>query len=100
MSKLGHQFDDNSKQVRDAERRLASQHTLISVLRACAKDTTAAEKALEVMRDILQGLYYQRSQLRRRVAAPERAPARAGGGEKPGPRCKGPGRGKGRRLQT
>ena len=100
MSKLGNQFDDNSKQVRDAERRLASQHTLIAVLRASARDTTAAETALEVMRDILRGLYYQRSQLRRRVVAPKGAQALAVNGDKQGARNKRPHRGKGRRLQT
>jgi hypothetical protein len=55
---------------------------------------------LEVMRDILRGLYYQRSQLRRRVVVPKRAQALAVSGDKQGARNKRPHRGKGRRLQT
>jgi hypothetical protein len=60
------QFDCNSGQVRDAERRLAGQHVFIERLRASGNDTRSAEKALEVMRDILRELYCARSLLRRK----------------------------------
>jgi hypothetical protein len=67
MSKLSQQFRDNSSQVRDAEKRLAIQHTFIEQLRAAGKETKTAEETLEVMRDILRDLYNSRSVLRRRV---------------------------------
>jgi hypothetical protein len=67
MSKLSQQFGDNSSQVRDAEKRLAIQHTFIERLRASGKATKTAEETLEVMRDILRDLYNARSILRRRV---------------------------------
>jgi hypothetical protein len=67
MSKLSQQFRDNSSQVRDAEKRLAIQHTFIEQLRASGKGTETAEETLEVMRDILRDLYNSRSVLRRRV---------------------------------
>ena len=57
MSKLSQQFRDNSSQVRDAEKRLAIQHTFIEQLRASGKETKTAEETLEVMRDILRDLY-------------------------------------------
>lgn len=69
MSKLVEQMSDNGVQVKDAERRLAMQRTFIERLRGSARDTTSAEAALEVIRDILRGLYDQRSQLRRRMAS-------------------------------
>jgi hypothetical protein len=75
MSKLKEQLLANSSQVREAERRLLYQHTFIERLRASAGDTRAAEKALEVMRDILRGLYQERSQLRRKQSS--RTPARS-----------------------
>lgn len=69
MSKLDEQIHLNDTQVRDAERRLSLQHTFIARLHASSRDTTSAEQALEVMRDILRGLYHQRWQLRRRMRA-------------------------------
>jgi len=66
MSKLGVLLHLNDAQVREAERRLGLQHTFIARLHASSRDTTSAEKTLEVIRDILRGLYHQRSQLRRR----------------------------------
>jgi hypothetical protein len=69
MPKLKDQLLANNGQVREAERRLAIQHTFIERLRASAKDTRAAEEALEVMRDILRGLYLERSQLRRKQSS-------------------------------
>jgi hypothetical protein len=67
MSKLGEQFYVNDTQVREAEKRLSLQHTFIARLHASCRDTTSAEQSLEVIRDILRGLYHQRSQLRRRM---------------------------------
>jgi|SRR4029077_5143261 hypothetical protein len=67
MSKLSQQFSQNSKQVGEAEKRLAIQRTFVERLRASGKETKAAEQALEVMRDILRELYNSRSLLRRRV---------------------------------
>jgi len=67
MSKLGEQLHLNDTQVREAERRLELQHTFIARLRASSRDTTSARESLEVIRDILRGLYLQRSQLRRRM---------------------------------
>ena len=67
MSKSSESLSGNSNQVRDAERRLAIQHTFIDRLRATGKDTRSAEKTLEVMRDILRELYLSRSLLRRRI---------------------------------
>ena len=69
MLKLCEQFSNNSNQIKEAERRLAIQHTFIERLRALAKDTKSAEEALEVIRNILCGLYNQRSQLRRRIGS-------------------------------
>jgi hypothetical protein len=69
MSKLKAQLLANSGQVRDAEKRLAIQHMFLERLRGLARDTRSAEQALEVMRDILLGLYQERSQLRRKVAS-------------------------------
>ena len=65
MTEHDEQFDCNSNQVRDAERRLAVQHVFIGRLRATGS-TRFAEKALEVMRDILRELYCARSLLRRK----------------------------------
>jgi hypothetical protein len=65
--KLGEQLHLNDTQVREAERRLGLQHTFIARLRASSRDTTSAQESLEVMREILRGLYQQRSQLRRRI---------------------------------
>jgi hypothetical protein len=59
-------FSRNSSQVNDAERRLAGQHVFIERLRASGNDICSAEKALEVMRDILPELYSARSLLRRK----------------------------------
>ena len=67
MSKLGQQFNENSKQVGEAEKRLAIQRLFVERLRASGKETKSAELALEVMRDILRELYNSRSLLRRRV---------------------------------
>ena len=67
MSKHAEQLRHNSDQVREAERRLAIQHTFIERLRASGRDTRSAEESLEVMRDILRELYSSRSLLRRRV---------------------------------
>ena len=75
MLDLGAQFRDNSDQIKDAEKRLAIQHTFIARLRASARDTKSAEESLEVIRDILRGLYNQRSQLRRRMGGPKRSNA-------------------------
>ena len=66
MTRDDEQFGCNSSQVRDAERRLAVQHIFIERLRASGNDTRSAEKALEVMRDILRELYCARSLLRRK----------------------------------
>ena len=68
------QFDCNSSQVRDTERRLAVQHVFIERLRASGNDTRSAEKALEVMRDILRELYCSRSRLRRKDVPRKGAP--------------------------
>jgi hypothetical protein len=68
MSKLGEQLHLNDTQVREAERRLGHQHTFIARLHASSRDTTSAQESLEVIRDILRGLYQERSQLRRRIA--------------------------------
>ena len=79
MSKASESLSGNSNQVRDAERRLAIQHTFIDRLRATGKDTRSAEKTLEVMRDILRELYLSRSLLRRRILPQNRmrsSPAR------------------------
>ena len=79
MSKSSESLSGNNNQVRDAERRLAIQHTFIDRLRATGKDTRSAEKTLEVMRDILRELYLSRSLLRRRVLPQKRmrsSPAR------------------------
>jgi hypothetical protein len=73
MSKSSESLNGNSNQLRDAERRLAIQHTFIDRLRATGKDTRSAEKTLEVMRDILRELYLSRSLLRRR-ALPQKPP--------------------------
>ena len=67
------QFSRNSSQVNDAERRLAGQHIFIDRLRASGNDTRSAEKALEVMRDILRDLYRARSLLRRKGVPPAKA---------------------------
>ena len=72
MSKSSESLSGNSNQVRDAERRLAIQHTFIDRLRATGKDTRSAEKTLEVMRDILRELYLSRSLLRRRILPQKR----------------------------
>ena len=79
MSKSSESLSGNNNQVRDAERRLAIQHTFIDRLRATGKDTRSAEKTLEVMRDILRELYLSRSLLRRRILPQKRmrsSPAR------------------------
>ena len=75
MTRHDEQFSCNSSQVRDAERRLAVQHVFIEQLRASGNDTRSAEKALEVMRDILRELYRARSLLRRRVVSRKHVPA-------------------------
>ena len=75
MSKSSESLSGNSNQVRDAERRLAIQHTFIDRLRATGKDTRSAEKTLEVMRDILRELYLSRSLLRRRILPQKRMPS-------------------------
>ena len=72
MSKASESLSGNSNQVRDAERRLAIQHSFIDRLRATGKDTRSAEKTLEVMRDILRELYLSRSLLRRRILPQKR----------------------------
>jgi hypothetical protein len=69
MTRHDEQFSRNSSQVNDAERRLAGQHIFIDRLRASGNDTRSAEKALEVMRDILRELYYARSLLQRRLVS-------------------------------
>jgi hypothetical protein len=74
MTEHDEQFDCNSSQVRDAERRLAVQHVFIERLRASGNDTRSAEKALEVMRDILRELYCARSRLRRKDVPRKGAP--------------------------
>jgi hypothetical protein len=56
MTRRDEQFRRNSSQVNDAELRLAGQHVFIELLRASGNDTRSAEKALEVMRDILREL--------------------------------------------
>jgi len=81
MLDLREQFSDNNNQVRDAERRLAIQHTFIARLRASERDTKSAEETLEVIRDILRGLYNQRSQLRRRIGGQKRSLATPGGAQ-------------------
>ena len=68
------QFSTNSSQVNDAERRLAGQHIFIDRLRASGNDTRSAEKALEVMRDILHDLYRARRMLRRKGVPRKGAP--------------------------
>jgi hypothetical protein len=67
MSKLSQQYNENSNQVGEAEKRLAIQRTFVERLRASGKETKSAEQTLEVMRDILRELYNSRSFLRRRV---------------------------------
>jgi hypothetical protein len=69
MSKLSQQYNENSNQVGEAEKRLAIQRTFVERLRASGKETKSAEQTLEVMRDILRELYNSRSLLRRRVVA-------------------------------
>jgi hypothetical protein len=61
MTRRDEQFRRNSNQVNDAEQRLAGQHVFIQRLRASGNDTRSAEKALEVMRDILRELYCAQS---------------------------------------
>jgi chromosome segregation ATPase len=73
MSDLREQFSDNSNQVKEAERRLAIQTAYLERLRTSAGHTKAAEEALEVIRDILRGLYIQRAQLRRRLGSQKHA---------------------------
>ena len=74
MTRHDEQFSRNSSQVNDAEQRLAGQHIFIDRLRASGNDTRSAEKALEVMRDILRELYRARSLLRRKGVPRKRAP--------------------------
>jgi hypothetical protein len=74
MTRHDEQFSRNSSQVNDAERRLAGQHIFIDRLRASGNDTRSAEKALEVMRDILRELYCARSLLRRKGVPRKCAP--------------------------
>ena len=74
MTEHDEQFDCNSNQVRDAERRLAVLHVFIGRLRATGNGTRSAEKALEVMRDILRELYCARSLLRRRLVSRKHVP--------------------------
>ena len=74
MARHDEQFSCNSGQVSDAERRLAGQHVFIERLRASGNDTRSAEKALEVMRDILRELYCARSRLRRKHVFRKGAP--------------------------
>jgi hypothetical protein len=69
MTRHDEHFSCNSSQVCEAERRLAGQHIFIDRLRASGNDTRSAEKALEVMRDILCELYRARSLLRRGVVS-------------------------------
>jgi len=74
MTRHDEQFSRNSSQVNDAERRLAGQHIFIDRLRASGNDTRSAEKALEVMRDILHDLYRARRMLRRKGVPCKGAP--------------------------
>jgi hypothetical protein len=74
MTRYDEQFSCNSSLVRDAERRLAVQHIFNERLRASGNDTRSAEKALEVMRDILRELYYARSLLQRRLVSRKHVP--------------------------
>ena len=74
MTEHDEQFDCNSNQVRDAERRLTIPHVFIERVRASGNDTRSAEKALEVMRDILRELYCARSRLRRKDVPRKGAP--------------------------
>ena len=67
MSKLSQQFNENSSQIWEAEKRLAIQRTFLERLRTSGKETKSAEQTLEVMRDILRELYNSRSLLRRRI---------------------------------
>jgi hypothetical protein len=66
IAKHAEQLHHNSDQVREAERCLAIQHTFIERLRALSRDSSSAE-ALEVMREILRGLYHSHMLLRRKV---------------------------------
>jgi hypothetical protein len=75
MTRQDEQYSCNSSQVCEAERRLTGQHIFIDWLRASGNDTRSAEKALEVMRDILRDLYRARSLLRRRVVSRKHVPA-------------------------
>jgi hypothetical protein len=90
MTRHDEQFSCNSSQVRDAERRLAVQHVFIERLRASGNDTRSAEKALEVMRDILRELYCARSLLRRKGVPREGAPTRRRASERPRAGASGP----------
>ena len=64
---IGEVYSPHGTQVRDAERRLAIQHTFIERLRASGRNSSSAEEALEIMRDILRDLYHSRMLLRRKV---------------------------------
>ena len=74
MTRHDEQYSCNSSQVCEAERRLAGQQLFIDRLRASGNDTRSAEKALEVMRDILRELYRARSLLRRKGVPRKGAP--------------------------
>ena len=74
MTRHDEQYSCNSSQVCEAARRLAGQHIFIDRLRASGNDTRSAEKALEVMRDILRELYRARSLLRRKDVPRKGAP--------------------------
>jgi len=68
MSKVAERLHENSKRVRENEKRVAAQLAFVERLQASGKNTRSAEEALEVMRSLLCDLYRARVLLRRQAA--------------------------------
>ena len=68
MSKVAERLHENSKRVRENEKRVAAQLVFVERLQASGKNTRSAEEALEVMRSLLCDLYRARVLLRRQAA--------------------------------
>jgi len=67
MSKVAERLSENSKRVRENEKRVAAQLAFVERLQASGRNTRSAEETLEVMRNLLCDLYQTRVLLRRQA---------------------------------
>jgi hypothetical protein len=86
MSKLAERLNENSRRVRENEKRLATQLAFVERLQASGRNTRSAEEALEVMRSLLSDLYLTRILMRRQQARETRPKDTPGRSTRSGPR--------------